>query len=187
MSIRIRKKTVRDTLNEMGFDKASYESRLSGVSMQLYHHLIFVCVLSDSLPEMVSHWRDEIYKFTNKSITTELKKDCRNINRVRIVEEQMMADQMGVDFEDYDVTQFIYALETEKKEAQKKLSKDSYKPLWVTYKKEIRCVDATLKDIDDYAAKSEYRIRKFYDMFRDAVRNRSLSDLNEAIDDFINF
>ena len=186
MTVYLRKKKIvmADALNEMASDKDTYENKLSGSSMQLYQHLIYICVLEEQLPEMVSHWSDEIYKFTHKAITIELKAKCKNLNRVKVIEDEMMEPQMGIHFEDYDVSQFIYALNTEKRKAEKKLNDAEYKNIWPLLRKEISCINNSLKHINDYIEPSKSRIESFYNKFKNATSKRDLDLLKDAIEEF---
>ena len=186
MTVYLRKKKIimADALNEMASDKTGYENKLSGTSMQLYQHLIFICVLEEQLPEMVSHWSNEIYNFTHKAISTELKAKCRNLNRVKVIEDEMMEPQMGVHFEDYDVSQFISALNTEKRKAKNQLKDSAYKKIWPLLRKEINCIDESLKHINDYVEPSKSRIESFYNKFKDATSKRDIDLLKEAIEEF---
>lgn len=186
MAVYLRRKRIvmADALNEMASDKTAFENKLSGSSMQLYHHLIYICVLEEQLPEMVSHWSNEIFNFSHKAISTELKVKCRNLNRVKVIEDEMMVPQMGAHFEDYDVSQFINALNTEKDKAKNKLEDLEYKKIWPLLRKEINCIEKSLKHINDYVEPSKYRIETFYNKFKDATSKRNLDLLKEAIDDF---
>lgn len=186
MTVYLRRKKIdmADALNELASDKSRYENILGGFSMQLYHHLIYICVLEEQLPEMVSHWSDEIYNFTHKAISTELIAKCKNLNRVKVIEDEMMEPQMGVHFEDYDVSQFIFALNTEKRKAENKLKDIEYKKIWPRLRKEINCIDKSLNHISDYVEPSKSRIESFYNRFKDATSKRDLDLLKEAIEDF---
>lgn len=187
MSVYSRKKILlSDVLNEMASDKEAYENKLGKFSMQLYHHLIYICVLENQLPEMVSHWSNEIYNFTYKAISTELKTKYRNLNRVKVIENEMMEPQMGIHFEDYNVSQFINALNTEKRKVEKKLKDPEYKKIWPLLRKEIRRIDNSLNHINDYVESSKSRIESFYIKFKDATSKRDLGLLKNAIENFVN-
>lgn len=175
-----------DVLNEMASDKETYKNKLGGSSMQLYHHLIYICVLENQLPEMVSHWSNEIYNFTYKAISTELKTKCRNLNRVKVIEDEMMEPQMGIHFEDYDVSQFINALNIEKRKAEKKLEDPEYKKIYPLLRKELICIDDSLNHINDYVESSKLRIENFYNKFKEATSKRDLDLLEVAIENFVN-
>ncbi len=155
--------------------------------MQLYHHLIYICVFEEQLPEMVSLWANEIYNFTHKAISTELKEKCRNLNRVKVIEDEMMEPQMGAHFEDYDASQFIYALTSEKRKAESQLENSEYKDIWSLLRKEINCIEKSLNHINDYVEPSKSRIESFYNTFKDATNKRDLDLLRKAIEEFTKF
>ncbi len=173
-----------DALNEIASDKTTYENILSCSSMQLYHHLIYICVFEEQLPEMVSLWSNEIYNFTHKAISTELKAKCSNLNRVKVIEEEMMEPQMGVQFEDYDVSQFIIALTFEKRKAENQLGDPEYMDIWPLLRKEINCIEKSLNHINDYVGPSKSRIESFYNKFKDATYKGDIDLLKNAIEEF---
>ncbi len=186
MAVHIRRKRIimADALNEMESDKTTFENILSCSSMQLYHHLIYICVLGEQLPEMVSHWSAEIYNFTQKAVTTELKAKYRNLDRSKVIEDEMMEPQMGIHFEDYDVAQFINALNNEKRKAERQLEDSDYKTIWPVLRKEVNCIEKSLKHINDYVESSKSRIESFYYKFKDATNQRDMDLLKKAIEDY---
>lgn len=166
-------------------DKKSFESELYDDSKQLYCHLIYICVLGRQLPKMVPHWSHQIYYYSYKAITANLKPEYDNLDRDDVIEHMMMKPHMGVTFQDYDSSQFRDALEFEKSEALNKLNNPELKHMWDCLTIEVNCIDMALKYVEIYAKVSKLLIQEFYDEYRDSARERNLSMLLTAISRFV--
>lgn len=165
-------------------DKKSFENKLYDDSEQLYYHLINVCVLGRQLPKMVPHWVHQIYYYSYKAITTSLKPEYENLDRYEVIENMMMKPLMGVNFQDYDSSQFKDALESEKNNAMNRLNNYEWKHMWDYLNAEIDSIDTAMKYVEIYAKVSKSLIQEFYDDYRESVREMNLGMLLTAIANF---
>ena len=171
-------KRIFDYTNSCSCDEFTFRHRV-GSGMSVYHYLIYVCTLGDKLPELLSQWASDIFYKTYPAITTKLDDECENIDRVRVIEEEMMQPKMGVFLEDYDSDQFVRAFKFELDRLDRKNNVDVS-----LIKKEILCIGSVLTNLEDYVDQSKSRIEKFYVEFRDATRKHSLDLLIESIEKF---
>ena len=171
-------KRIFDYTNSCSCDDFNFRRRVGG-GMTLYHYLIYVCTLGDKLPELLSQWASDIFYRCYPVITTKLDAECENIDRVRVIEEEMMQPMMGVYFEDYDSDQFVRALKFELDRLNRKNNADVS-----LMKREILCIDSVLTNIGNYVDQSKSRIEHFYDEFKEATRRQSLDMLIESIEKF---
>ena len=170
-----------EQLNEMASDAADYRLTIRSNARELYDHIIYVCVLGDAFPEMVSHWKVEIKRLAQDAVNLELKKKTKNLDRGKEVEKQMMATQMGADFEDYDISQFERALDTEIRKAERALQKESNKAQIALLRKELSTIRELRLNLIGLPELNYERIKNFYDKYKEAAKNQDIEMLETIV------
>ena len=155
---------------------------IRGLGAELYHHIIYVCVLGNILPHHTKHWLNEIVKFCRPVFYTDLKKNCASIDRGELVREHMMSHYMGADFEDYDKDQFEYALQCEINSGERMLKNEKLKTSWLSIKKELAIIEETKKHLDGIPEMCYKTIHSFYEEFCKAATARNIDMLYSAIE-----
>ena len=173
-------KNHRDFIFEMADSLKKFKLEIRGLGAELYHHIIYICVLGNKINH-ITHWKKEITKFCRPVFDTELKKNCSNINRGKYVKSEMMSHYMGINFEDYDINQFDYALKCEINSGEQMLRNPELKQMWQYIKKEIEIIEDVRKHLDGVPEKCLDTIRSFYDDFCEAASKRDFTILENAI------
>lgn len=149
-----------------------YRKSLISKSMNLYYQLICVCAFGQELPEIVHDLKKEIYNSASAAIEIVLKISPHHIERQNIVIETQMNTQMGTEFENYDVSQVVMALNKEKKKAQRLLNF-----------KECSVIEKTLLNVNEITDEIKVRLVRFYSRYLESVRNLDTVLLKTAIDE----
>ena len=172
-----------EQLNEMASDAADYRLTIRSHARQLYDHIIYVCVLGEAFPEMVPHWKEEIKKFAQDAVTLRLKKNTNKLDRAKEIEKEMMAPQMGANFEDYDIEHFEEALDVEFHKAERELKKERNNARRALYKKEQDAILQVRSNLIGLPELNLERIKNFYDKYKEAAKAKDIDMLQAAIDE----
>jgi hypothetical protein len=170
-----------DFVYEMSDPLKILKRDLQGYGGEVYHHVIYICVLGNKLP-YEQHWKDEIVKFCRPLITRDLKKKCDKVDRGKLVKQEMMSHFMGAKFEDYDISQFEYALQCEINSAKRMLRNESLKERWPSIKREMKIVMDVQQHLDGIPEKCLETIKQFYDELCIAATNRDMTLVEEAVE-----
>lgn len=168
-----------DFIYEMADSLKKFKLEIRGLGAELYHHIIYICVLGNKIHH-TTHWKKEIIKFCRPVFDTDFKKKCSNIDRGKYVKSEMMSHYMGINFEDYDINQFDYALKCEINSGKQMLRNPDIKHRH-QIEKEIEIIESVRKHLDGVPEKCLDTIRSFYDEFCEAASKRDFTILENAI------
>lgn len=175
-----------NAINEMAETRQDFINKVSGKSLELYRHLLYVCVLESYFPEMIEHWKGEIITFARPVVRLELKRDAKKTNRAKVIEEHMMKPHMGIKFEDYCIEEYEDAMNSEIRKAQKQLDNPQYKNDYPLLRKMIKTIKSIIPMVGEFVEPNRQRLINFYEDYKDAALNRDDDDLIAAVDRFIN-
>jgi len=144
---------------------------------RLYHHIIYICVLGNQLPNHNEQWKQEIATLCLPLLDADFDKRYKEIDRGELIREHMMSHYMGAQFEDYDVGQFDYALKCLILSIKRELGDEELKSKELDIVREVK---SHIESIPELCLES---IKRFYDEFIKAANEQDSHKLFRAINE----
>lgn len=182
------KESKESPLYEMAGYKEDYEGALGNQALNLYNHLLYICSIGYIEPYLIPHWCSEILqKFTPDIASFKFKSSAKNTNRGECVQNKMMRNLMGIDFEDYDIDDYINAVRTEKNKVESDSKREENRGSKALHDKRVRTCDSLLRNnnLEKYVTPNKSRLVDFYKALIDTANTRNPDGVKFALNTFV--
>lgn len=165
-------------------DADDYRLSLRSRARELYDYNICLCIFRDAIPELIPFCKARILRFARYALEID-SEDIEKLDRAEEIKKQMMAPQMGAEFEDYYVEHFEEVIVSELRRAKRALERepdvsDAVKSLII---KEMNVAKEQRSRLSHLRRINRERIKTFYDKYMETARHRDINMLQKAIDE----